>query len=119
MLGDASPTSPAGARGAVKKNTSSLEEAIERQPAADKAAREEADKVFLDKTNKPKGMTRMSSSFKDLKIRPFRKSKDVEVVNIIQEQETPTPSEKKKIGAKAKKLTGRLVPAALSGSSRV
>ena len=54
MLGDASPTSPAGARGAVKKNTSSLEEAIERQPAADKAAREEADKVFLDKTNKPK-----------------------------------------------------------------
>ena len=65
------------------------------------------------------GMTRMSSSFKDLKIRPFRKSKDVEVVNIIQEQETPTPSEKKKIGAKAKKLTGRLVPAALSTLSHL
>ena len=52
--GDASPTSSSGARGALEKNTSSLAEAIERESAADKAAREEADKVILEKTNKPK-----------------------------------------------------------------
>ena len=55
---------------------------------------------------------RMSSSLKEFKIKAFRRSKDVELVNPIQEQETPTPSEKKKIGTKAKKLAGRLVPAA-------
>ena len=59
----------------------------------------------------------MSSSFKDLKIKAFRRSKDAEVVNAIQEQETPTPSEKKKIGAKARKVAGRLMPAALGESS--
>ncbi len=37
----------------------------------------------------------------------------MEAVNTIQEQETPTPSEKKKTGAKARKMAGRLVPAAL------
>ena len=55
----------------------------------------------------------MSSSFKDFRIKAFRRSKDVEVVNTVQEQETPTPSEKKKTGAKARKMAGRLVPAAL------
>lgn len=54
-------------RGEGSLKAGPLEEAIERQPAADKAAREEADKVFLDKTNKPKGLRRLSSSFKDLK----------------------------------------------------
>ncbi len=55
----------------------------------------------------------MSSSFQDFKIKAFRKSKDAESTTTIQEQETPTPPEKTKIGAKAKKLAGRLVPAAL------
>jgi len=41
-------------KGLLETNTSSLAEAIERETAADKAAREEADKVFLEKTNKPK-----------------------------------------------------------------
>ncbi len=59
----------------------------------------------------------MSSSIKDFKIKAFRSSKDVESVNPIQEQETPTPSEKKKISTKAKKLASRLVPAALGKSS--
>jgi len=59
------------------------------------------------------GLKRMSSSFQDFKIKAFRRSKDVESTTTIQEQEPPTPSEKKKIGAKAKKLAGRLVPAAL------
>ncbi len=52
--GDASPTSSSGMKGALEKNTSSLAEAIERESAADKAAREEADKIVLEKTNKPK-----------------------------------------------------------------
>ena len=52
--GDVSPTSSSGAMGALKKNTSCLAEAIKRESAADKAAREEADKVILEKTNKPK-----------------------------------------------------------------
>ena len=52
--GDASPTSSSGARGAFETNTSSLAEAIEEEPAADKAAKEEADNVFLENTNKPK-----------------------------------------------------------------
>ncbi len=52
--GDVSPTSSSGVMGAFKKNTCSLVEAIERESAADKAAREEADKVILEKTNKPK-----------------------------------------------------------------
>jgi hypothetical protein len=52
--GDASPTSSSGVRGALEKNTSSLAEAIERESAADKAAKEEADKVLLEKTTKPK-----------------------------------------------------------------
>lgn len=55
----------------------------------------------------------MSSCFQDFRIKAFRRSKDVEVVNPIQEQETQSPSEKKKIGTKAKKLAGRLVPVAL------
>jgi len=38
----------------LEKNTSSLAEAIERESAADKAAKEEADKVLLEKTTKPK-----------------------------------------------------------------
>ncbi len=58
----------------------------------------------------------MSSSFKDFKIKAFQRSKDVESANTIQEQETPT-SEKKKIGAKARKMAGRFVPAALGKSS--
>ncbi len=52
--GDASPTSSSGVKGLLETNTSSLAEAIERETTADKAAREEADKVFLEKTNKPK-----------------------------------------------------------------
>lgn len=63
------------------------------------------------------GLSRRSSSFKDLKIKAFRRSKDAEVVNAIQEQEIPPPSEKKKIGAKARKVAGRLMPAALGESS--
>ncbi len=56
----------------------------------------------------------MSSSFQDFKIKAFRRSKDVEsTTTTIQEQEIPTASEKRKIGTKAKKLAGRLVPAAL------
>ena len=55
----------------------------------------------------------MSSSFKDFKIKAFRRNKDLELANTIQEQDTPTPSEKKKIGAKARKMAGRFVPAAL------
>ncbi len=55
----------------------------------------------------------MSSSFQDFRIKAFRRSKDVGAVNTIEKQETTTPSEKKKIGAKAKKLAGRLVPVAL------
>ena len=43
-----------GVTGVLETNTSSLAEAIERESAADKAAREEADKVFLEKTNNPK-----------------------------------------------------------------
>ena len=54
----------------------------------------------------------MSSSFKNFKIKAFRKSKDVELVNTVQEQETPAPG-KKKISAKARKMAARLVPAAL------
>jgi len=57
----------------------------------------------------------MSSSFKDFKIKAFRRSKDVELINTIQEQQTPV--EKKKIGAKARKMAGRFVPAALGKSS--
>ncbi|DBB07390.1 TPA: hypothetical protein ACH3X3_008875 [Trebouxia sp. C0006] len=117
--GDASPTSSSGARGAFETNTSPLAEAIEEEPAADKAAKEEADNVFLENTNKPKGLKRMSSSFQDFKIKAFRRSKDVEsTTTTIQEQEIPTASEKRKIGTKAKKLAGRLVPAALGGSPR-
>ncbi|DBA74063.1 hypothetical protein WJX77_007836 [Trebouxia sp. C0004] len=116
--GDVSPTSSSEVKGALEKNTSSLVEAIERESAADKVAREKADKVFLEKSNKPKGLRRMSSSFKDFTIKAFERSKDVESVNSIQEQ-TPAP-EKRKIGAKAKKMAARLVPAALGGSpSRV
>ena len=40
---DVSPTSSSGVRGALERNTSSLLEAIEEEPAADKAAKEEAD----------------------------------------------------------------------------
>ena len=42
------------ARGAFETNTSPLAEAIEEEPAADKAAKEEAENVFLENTNKPK-----------------------------------------------------------------
>ncbi|KAL0040718.1 hypothetical protein WJX79_002823 [Trebouxia sp. C0005] len=104
-------------RGALEKNTSSLAEAIQRESAAEKAAKEEADKLILEKTKKPKGLRRMSSSFKNFKIKAFRKSKDVELVNTVQEQETPAPG-KKKISAKARKMAARLVPAALGGSPR-
>ena len=52
--GEASPTSSSGVRGALERNTSSLAEAIEEEPAAEKAAKEEADNVFLENTNKPK-----------------------------------------------------------------
>jgi hypothetical protein len=52
--GDAFPTSSSGVRGAFEKNTSSLAEATEEEPAPDKAAKEEADKVFLEQSNKPK-----------------------------------------------------------------
>ncbi len=58
----------------------------------------------------------MSSSFKDFKIKAFRRSKDPERVNTIQEQQAPAP-EKRKIGAKARKMAGRFVPAALGKSS--
>ncbi|KAA6416441.1 MAG: hypothetical protein FRX49_13588 [Trebouxia sp. A1-2] len=115
--GDASPTLSSGVRGALEKNTSSLAEAIQRESAAEKAAKEEADKLILEKTKKPKGLRRMSSSFKNFKIKAFRKSKDVELVNTVQEQETPAPG-KKKISAKARKMAARLVPAALGGSPR-
>jgi hypothetical protein len=54
----------------------------------------------------------MSSSFKDFKLKAFRRSKDVEMTNTLQEQQTPT-SEKIKLGAKAKKMAARFVPAAL------
>ena len=50
---DASPTSSSGVMGALERSTSSLAEAIEEEPAAEKAAREEADKAFLEKNNKP------------------------------------------------------------------
>jgi len=53
-VGDAFPTSSSGVRGAFENNTSSLAEAIEEEPAPDKAAKGEADKIFLDNTNKPK-----------------------------------------------------------------
>ncbi len=49
--GDASTTSSSGVKGLLETNTSSLGEAID---AADKTAKEEADKVFLDNINKPK-----------------------------------------------------------------
>ncbi|KAL0040643.1 hypothetical protein WJX79_000381 [Trebouxia sp. C0005] len=112
-----SQTSSSGVRGALEKNTSSLAEAIERESAADKAAKEEGDKVIMEKTKKPKGLRRMSSSFKDFKIKAFRRSKDVETINTTQEQQTPAPK-KKRIGAKARKMAGRFVPVALGGSPR-
>ncbi len=46
---DVSPTSSSGVKGALERNVSSLLEAIEGEPAADKAASKEADKVFMDK----------------------------------------------------------------------
>ena len=58
----------------------------------------------------------MSSSFKDFKIKAFRRSKDVETINTTQEQQTPAPK-KKRIGAKARKMAGRFVPVALGNLS--
>jgi hypothetical protein len=49
---DVSPTSSSGVRGALERNTSSLLEAIDEVPAAEKAAGEEADQAFLEKTDK-------------------------------------------------------------------
>ena len=50
---DVSPTSSSGVMGALERHMSSLAEAVEEEPAAEKAAREEADKAFLEKNNKP------------------------------------------------------------------
>jgi len=54
----------------------------------------------------------MSSSLKDVTIKAFRRSKDAEVPNNIEEQQTAAPV-KKKTGAKVKKMAARVVPAAL------
>ncbi|DBA74054.1 TPA: hypothetical protein ACH3X1_010869 [Trebouxia sp. C0004] len=115
--GDVSLASSSGLRGALVKNTSSLAEAIEREFAAEKAAMEEADKVFLEKTNKPQKLQCMSSSLKDFTIKAFRRSKDVEAPDNIEEQQTAAP-ERSKFGAKAKEMAARFVPAALGGSPR-
>jgi len=57
-------------------------------------------------------LQRMSSSLKDVTIKAFRRSKDAEVPNNIEEQQTAAPV-KKKTGAKVKKMAARFVPAAL------
>ncbi|KAA6416437.1 MAG: hypothetical protein FRX49_13584 [Trebouxia sp. A1-2] len=117
---DASPTSSSGVRGLLATNTSSLAEAIERESAADKAARQEADEVFLEKTNKPKALLRISSSVVDFTIKAFRLSNNVEVPNNNNEEQQAAASEREQIGAKVKKkMAVRFVPVALGGSPRL
>ena len=67
------------------------------------------------------GLRRMTSSVKGFTIKAFRKSKDLDMSEAVQEQQTaalvdlPVP-EKKSMRQKAKRLTGRIMPAALGES---
>lgn len=63
----------------------------------------------------------MTSSVKGFTIKAFRKSKDVDLAEAVQEQQAAAPAdlpipEKKSMRQKAKKLTRRIMPAALGES---
>ncbi|KAL0040891.1 hypothetical protein WJX79_008850 [Trebouxia sp. C0005] len=80
----------------------------------------EADEVFLEKTNKPKALLRISSSVVDFTIKAFRLSNNVEVPNNNNEEQQAAASEREQIGAKVKKkMAVRFVPVALGGSPRL
>lgn len=67
------------------------------------------------------GLRRMTSSVKGFTIKAFRKSKDIDLSEAVQEQQAAAPvdlpvPEKKSMRQKAKRLTGRIMPAALGAS---